>query len=177
LARGISGRVLLVDADMRRPHLHRLLDQDPENGLVDYLAGRVEINNIIRSTWVDRLDFVASGVLDTPVGVLLASDRFERFLRAVEKQYEFIVIDVPPILPVSEGLVISKAADGAIFCVLRDVSTTANVARACEKLRNAGVHILGAVFNGVPAREYGSSGYYYYRIPQTNGSVDKVDVN
>jgi capsular exopolysaccharide synthesis family protein len=177
LARGISGRVLLVDADMRRPHLHRLLDQDPENGLVDYLAGRVEINNIIRSTWVDRLDFVASGVLDTPVGVLLASDRFERFLRAVEKQYEFIVIDVPPILPVSEGLVISKAADGAIFCVLRDVSTTANVSRACEKLRNAGVHILGAVFNGVPAREYGSSGYYYYRIPQTNGSVDKVDVN
>lgn len=167
LARGIGGRVLLADADMRRPHLHRLLDQDPDNGLVDYLAGRVEFADIIRSTWVERLDFVASGILDTPVGVLLASDRFERFLRLAEKQYEFIVIDVPPILPVSEGLVIAKAADGAIFCALRDVSTATNVHRACDKLRSAGVHIVGAVFNGVPAREYGASGYYYYRIPQT----------
>lgn len=174
LARGISGRVLLVDADMRRPHLHRLLDQDPEHGLVDYLSGRSEFADVVRSTWVDRLDFVASGVLDTPVGVLLANDRFERFLRQAERQYEFIVIDVPPILPVSEGLVIAKAADGAIYCALRDVSTMANVQRACEKLRGAGVHIVGAVFNGVPAREYGASGYYYYRIPQPTGSTETI---
>lgn len=174
LARGIGGRVLLVDADMRRPHLHRLLDQDPDNGLVDYLAGRSEFADVIRPTWVERLDFVASGILDTPVGVLLASDRFERFLRLAEKQYEFIVIDVPPILPVSEGLVIAKASDGAIFCALRDVSTATNVHRACEKLRSAGVHIVGAVFNGVPAREYGASGYYYYRIPQATSAPENV---
>lgn len=165
LARGISGKVLLVDADMRRPHLHRLLDQDPENGLVDYLAGRCEFDDVLRSTWVERLDFVAAGVLDTPVGVLLANDRFERFLRQAERTYEFIVIDVPPILPVSEGLIIAKCADGAIFCGLRDVSTVMNISRACDKLRAAGVNIFGAVFNGVPSREYGASGYYYYRIP------------
>lgn len=177
LARGIGGRVLLVDADMRRPHLHRLLDQDPANGLVDYLAGRIEIDAVIRSTWVDRLDFVASGILDTPVGVLLASDRFERFLREAEKHYEFIIIDVPPILPVSEGLVIAKAADGAIYCSLRDVSTFSNAARACDKLRGAGVHMIGAVFNGVPSREYGASGYYYYRIPVATSAADAMDPN
>lgn len=165
LARGISGRVLLVDADMRRPHLHRLLDQDPENGLVDYLAGRCEFADVLRSSWVERLDFVAAGILDTPVGILLANDRFERFLRQAERTYEFIVIDVPPILPVSEGLIIAKCADGAIFCGLRDVSTVVNISRACDKLRAAGVNIFGAVFNGVPPREYGASGYYYYRIP------------
>ncbi|MFO0949404.1 MAG: polysaccharide biosynthesis tyrosine autokinase [Planctomycetota bacterium] len=174
LARGISGRVLLVDADMRRPHLHRLLDQDPENGLVDYLAGRTEFGDVIRNTWVERLDFVAAGILDTPVGILLANDRFERFLRQAERTYEFIVIDVPPILPVSEGLVIAKCADGAIFCGLRDVSTVANIARACEKLRAAGVNIFGAVFNGVPPREYGASGYYYYRIPTQSAQGDAV---
>lgn len=174
LARGISGRVLLVDADMRRPHLHRLLDQDPENGLVDYLAGRSEFADVIRNTWVERLDFVAAGILDTPVGILLANDRFERFLRQAERTYEFIVIDVPPILPVSEGLVIAKSADGAIFCGLRDVSTVANINRACEKLRAAGVNIFGAVFNGVPPREYGASGYYYYRIPTQNAQGETV---
>lgn len=172
LARGISGKVLLVDADMRRPHLHRLLDQDPENGLVDYLAGRCEFEDVIRGTWVERLDFVAAGVLDTPVGVLLANDRFERFLRQAERTYEFIVIDVPPILPVSEGLIIAKCADGAIFCGLRDVSTVLNISRACDKLRAAGVNIFGAVFNGVPPREYGASGYYYYRIPSQTAIAD-----
>lgn len=165
LARGVAGRVLLIDADMRRPHLHRLLDEDLEPGLVDFLAGRAELGDIVRSTWVERLDFVSAGALDSPVGSLLAGDKLEAFLRHAESEYEFILIDVPPILPVSDGLIIARCANAAIFCGLRDVSTFTNITRACEKLKSAGVNVIGAVFNGVPASHYGSS-YYYYRIPR-----------
>ncbi len=133
----------------------------------------LEFKDVVHSTWVEGLDFVPAGTLDTPVGALLSGDRIERFLNHAGKQYDFILLDVPPILPVSDGLVIARAAGAAIFCALRDVSTVANISRAVDKLKAAEVNVLGAVFNGVPAREYGGDRYYYYRIPTGSAGAAK----
>lgn len=163
LIRGVEGKVLLIDADLRRPHLHRLLGVENGAGMVDYLSLRRTEEEVICPTWVDGLDFVPAGVLDASAGTLLASGRFERFLESVRDRYAFIVIDVPPVLPVSDALVVARAADAAVMVGLRDFTTASNVARAVAKLRDAQVNVIGGVFNGVPASHYGA-GYYYYRV-------------
>ena len=174
VARTIDGKVLLIDADMRRPSLHRLLDHENDTGLVDYLACRAEYHDVIRDSWIEDLDFVSAGTLDTPVAVLLASNRLEQMLRQAEGDYAFVVIDVPPILPVSDGVVIAGLADAAIFCGLRDVSTLPNSVKAAKRLRDSGVNVIGSVFSGTPAGNYGSSAGYYYRIRE-NAKTDVVE--
>lgn len=172
LAQSAVGRVLLIDADMRRPHLHHLVDQPLEPGLVDTLDNRCDLKSIVREIYADRLDFVPAGSLNVPVGALLSGGRFEQLLRQAEEEYDFVIVDVPPILPVSDGVIVAKCADAAVFCALRDVSPAASVAKACERLQAAGVNVIGAVFNGVPSSSYGSSAYYYYRNPHPRALVE-----
>lgn len=166
LANASLGRVLLIDADMRRPSLHRLFDQPLENGLVDYLDGRITADEVLRETWTQGLDFVSAGVLDTSVFSLLSTNRLENFIRQMEEVYEFVIIDVPPILPVSDGLVIGRLADAAVLCVLRDRSTLSGVAKAAQRLREANVNLIGSVYNGAPSNSYGSAYEYYYSSGQ-----------
>lgn len=167
LARSGNGRVILIDADLRRPRLHHLLDQPNDVGLADYLQGKCSLDEVIKDSWVEGMAFVAAGALKAAPGAVIRKEAFDKLIGELRSRFDFVVIDVPPILPVSDGLVIARCADGAILCGLRDHSRTDAIRRAKEKLELAEANVIGAVLNGVPPSTYGSASYYYYRVGAT----------
>jgi capsular exopolysaccharide synthesis family protein len=160
---GCFGRVLLVDGDMRCPTLHKTFRSPLGPGLADMLARRSDFRSTIRRTLIERLDFLPAGEFDGPVAGLFVADNFRLLVDRLRESYDFIVVDTPPILPVGDALMIGDGVDGVVFCALRDKSDAGSVAKARQRLANAGIKVLGAVLNGSPDSSFGSAAYYYAR--------------
>ncbi len=150
LARG-GFRTLLIDGDMRRPAIHRALDIAAEEGLSELLRGEIEVEEAVHATAIDCLWMIAGGQWDQMATAALARTRLPMLLKTLREQYEYIIIDSAPLLPVVDSLLLGQHADGVILSVLREVSQLPLVNTAAERLDSVGVRILGVVVNGVVA--------------------------
>jgi capsular exopolysaccharide synthesis family protein len=154
---------LLIDGDMRSPDIHRIFDVENSPGLAELLKGEVACEDAIETGFSDTLHLLTAGHLSTSPHRLLSNGEFSQLIDQLRKQYRYIIVDTPPILPASESLLISRAADAAVLCVRRDFSRLAQVTEACQRLQAAGVKTAGAVLNGIPASMYSHRyGSYYY---------------
>jgi polysaccharide biosynthesis transport protein len=152
-------RVLLVDADMRRPTAHRVLDVKRSPGLADILGGRVGFQAVVQ-TFDHGLHFVPAGTWDQAARIGLSGQEWGRFATEIRsREYDIILIDSPPLLPVADGLIIAPKVDGVLIAVMHDVSRVVAVQTACQRLAAVGAKILGVVFSGVNVR--GHYSYYY----------------
>ena len=157
-------RVLVIDADLRRPSLHRALDVLREPGLTNLLIGDAEPRETIRPNVLPNLDFLPSGPFPPNPSELLNSKAMGRLLEELEGRYDQIVIDSPPVLAVTDAAVLAVHTDGAVL-VLRSGETEQRTAeRSVEQLRRLGVRVFGAVLNEVSAASPDESYYlqYYY---------------
>lgn len=157
-------RVLVIDADLRRPSLHRALDVLREPGLTNLLIGDAQPRETIRPNVLPNLDFLPSGPFPPNPSELLNSKAMGRLLEELEGRYDQIVIDSPPVLAVTDAAVLAVHTDGAVL-VLRSGETEQRTAeRSVEQLRRLGVRVFGAVLNGVSAASPDESYYlqYYY---------------
>jgi capsular exopolysaccharide synthesis family protein len=159
--------VLLLDADLRRPSLHRALDVLREPGLTNILAGDAEVREAIRPNVLPHLDFLPSGPFPPTPSETLNSKAMQRLLEALEGKYAHIVLDSPPVLAVTDASILGSYSDGAVM-VLRSGETEQRAAeRAVEQLKRIGVRLLGAVLNEVagstPEESYYLQYYYSYR--------------
>ncbi len=155
-------RVLLVDADLRRPTLHKLFDLEGETGLSAVMAGRADVLEVIRETPVDNLWVVPSGRPPHNPADLLASRRFEEFLQVVREQYDVVIVDTPPLLAVTDPSAIAPRADGVILVARLTRHARAGLVRSAEMLASVGGHALGVVINGTDGnRRFGYRGYRY----------------
>ncbi|NJD19379.1 MAG: polysaccharide biosynthesis tyrosine autokinase, partial [Gemmatimonadetes bacterium] len=164
-------RVLVVDADLRRPSLHRALDVAREPGLTNLLIGDAEPRETIRSNVLPNLDFLPSGPFPPNPAELLNSKSMGRILEELEGRYDQIVIDSPPVLAVTDAAALAVHADGAVL-VLRSGETEQRTAeRSVEQLRRVGVRVFGAVLNEVSASSHDESYYlrYYYHYHPSGG--------
>jgi polysaccharide biosynthesis transport protein len=151
-------RVLLIDGDLRKPRIHRVLDLDNTHGLSSYLAGAKDFDFIVESP-VQNLDLLPSGPIPPNPSELLTSKRLPALLQFLEKKYDMVIIDTPPILTVSDGLIISKLVEGSLI-VARAGKTPYDIfEKGLYKLANIDSKIIGAVIN---AAEMKKGGYYYY---------------
>jgi capsular exopolysaccharide synthesis family protein len=141
--------VLLIDADFRRSRCHSLLLQKPGIGLTDVLTSSQEVSDALRTTGIDHLYFLSAGTTPPNPTELLASTRMREILRALGERFEYIVVDSPPVLPVSDALVLSSMIDGVIVVVRAGQSSAKKVTLACAKLHDARAKILGALRNDV----------------------------
>lgn len=168
-------RVLLLDADLRRPSLHKALDILREPGLTNLLVGDAEIREAIRPSVLPNLDFLPSGPFPPNPSELLNSNAMQRLLEELEGKYSHIIFDSPPILAVTDSSVLGAHADGVVI-VLRSGETEQRVAeRSVDQLRRIGVRVFGAVLNEVatstPEESYYLQYYYSYRpLPEGKGS-------
>ncbi len=166
-------RVLVIDADLRRPSLHRALDVLREPGLTNLLIGDAEARETIRPNVLPNLDFLPSGPFPPNPSELLNSKAMGRLIEELEQRYDQIVIDSPPVLAVTDAAVLAVHTDGAVL-VLRSGETEQRTAeRAVEQLRRVGVKVFGAVLNEVSAASPDESyylQYYYSYSPNTGGS-------
>src|SRR5699024_7314085 len=101
-------RVLVVDADMRKGHIHTAFGTKSEGGLSDILAGKQNLQSVVRSTSTPGLDFIARGVSPPNPSELLMTERFSQFLEEASQAYDLVIIDTPPILAVTDAAIVGK---------------------------------------------------------------------
>lgn len=160
-------RVLLIDTDMRRPRLHEYFAHDKKaRGLSDILAGTADLEDVIRADVLPGLSILPAGTIPPNPGELLLSIRFNELLTTVQQNYDLVVLDTPPILPVADVLAIMQHATVAFIVARSEQSTVSELRDAMTKLHHAGVAkpVKGMVFNGMRRRRigYGASYNYYY---------------
>jgi capsular exopolysaccharide synthesis family protein len=145
----VGFRTLLIDADLRSPSLHRMLELPLTAGLSELLRKEVGIEEAVRQTQLPGLWFLPAGMWDMAALQALARDGGPALLQTLEGQFDFVIIDSAPVLPVADSLLIAQHVDGVLLSLLRDVSRGAAVQAAQERLQILGVHLVGAVVNGV----------------------------
>lgn len=177
LARG-GRKILLIDCDLRRPCLHRAFDLPPGQGVCEILRGEVDIADCIQKLESPAgLSVLPAGQVNQQVLKMLALDSFRDLIEPLKPDYDFIVIDSSPLLPVTDGLMIAQHVDGVILSIRRDVSRISKVVMACQKLSMLGIPLLGAVTIGLQEEsnhrrtygydyyQYGNRQHYYTQPP------------
>jgi succinoglycan biosynthesis transport protein ExoP len=156
-------RVVLMDCDMRRPRVHRIFRHNNEVGVTTALLDLSTLSRSIRDTEVPNLSIVTTGPLPPNPAELLHSEAFEKMLATLSDQFDNIVIDSPPVAPVTDAVILSTKVDGTVL-VTRAFKTRRDVARrAARTLQDVGGNLLGTVLNAVnfERRKYGYYQYYY----------------
>jgi capsular exopolysaccharide synthesis family protein len=170
-------RVLLLDADLRRPTLHKALDVLREPGLTNLLVGDAGLREAIRPSVLPNLDFLPTGPFPPNPSELLNSKAMKRLLEVLEGKYSHIILDSPPILAVTDSSVLGAHSDGVVV-VLRSGETEQKVAeRSVDQLRRIGIRVFGAVLNAIapstPEESYYLQYYYSYR-PSPGGPGKRI---
>jgi protein-tyrosine kinase len=159
LVRQRGCRVLLIDADMRAPKLHQLMGAPPGPGLAEYLQGGASEFDILQKGQEDDLYFIQAGQHVTHPSELISNGRLKHFLNRVSGLFDWIIVDSPPILPVSDAAVLARMCQGVLFVVRAGITPAAVSQKACEQLQDA--NIVGVVLNRADnSAGYGS--YYQY---------------
>jgi capsular exopolysaccharide synthesis family protein len=159
-------RVVLVDCDMRRPRVHKVFGKDRDLGITTaILEQQPKIQDILHATEVPNLSIVTTGPLPPNPAEILHSAAFAKVLDALRESFDTVILDSPPIVPVTDAAVLSTLVDGAVV-VVRAFQTSRDVARrAVRAVRDVGGHLVGVVLNAVDLdrHEYGYRYYYYYK--------------
>jgi succinoglycan biosynthesis transport protein ExoP len=158
---GVS--TVLVDGDLRRASLSRLLDASESAGLSDVLQGDIDVESALSVCGqAGGFHLLSAGTMGIDPGRLLQGRNVGQILAKLRQTFDVVIIDTPPVLPVPDALTLARWADGAVLAVRRDASRFPLVEQANRRLLGAGIAVLGAVVNGVPSAHsnYGS-GYNY----------------
>jgi non-specific protein-tyrosine kinase len=155
-------KVVAIDADLRRPRLHELFDMNRTGGLTQALLdGRVD-GNVQPALYMGRLGVLSAGELPPNPAELLGSRRMRDLLEQIEAQCDMILIDSPPINPVTDAAVLAQSVDGVLLVVDAGRTRKGAARRAVETMRQVGANIVGVVLNAVPVKRGGYYYYYYY---------------
>ena len=159
------GDVLLVDADLRHPDLHRILDVPQTPGLSDLLVGGVGVAEVIRPTRIPGLFVIPAGPVPTNPAELLFSPRFTQALAALGERFAHIVIDTPPLLGVSDTLVLAPRVEGVILVLRHGHAGRDAAQRAVQMLGSVRARLLGVVLNHADVRSTAAGYQYYHHEP------------
>ena len=161
-----SGKsVLLIDADFRRPRIHKLFGLPAAFGLASVIQGEIEMVEAIHHNVLPNLSILGCGPIPANPADLLTSHRFEELLAYIRDQYEFVLIDTPPVLAVSDPCVVAPRVDGIVLTIRISKQGRPPAERTKEILATLGVKVLGVVVNNLNRNSrFGAQGYHdYYR--------------
>ncbi len=153
-------KVLVVDADFRKGSCHTRLDLKNHRGLSNILTGQLALADGIQQTAIDGLSFLSRGVCPPNPGELLGSSKMREVLRYLRESYNFILIDSPPAIAVSDAAILSVVSDGVLLVLHGKKTTTTSVRQAVQRLDSVRAPILGVILNGI---DVGNPDYAYYR--------------
>lgn len=153
-------KVLLIDADLRRPSQARMLVEKATPGLSNVLAGMVTAEEAIRPELYPNLDMLFSGDVPPNPSELLGSEKMQELLEEMSQKYDYILVDTPPINLVSDAAIVTNLLDGVLLLVRQGKSHKDELKRAISNLELTGITPMGIVFNGVQLREGKEYSYY-----------------
>lgn len=154
-------KILLIDADMRKGRLEKVLSIKNGVGLSEYLADQKNITSVINQTDVENLDFICRGKVQPNPSELLLSDKFTHLIAWIKKHYDVVIIDTPPILAVTDASIIGQHVGRTLLISRFRKSTLKEMNIAKERLIHNGIHVSGVIFNAISRKESSDYGYSY----------------
>ncbi|MEW6156843.1 MAG: polysaccharide biosynthesis tyrosine autokinase [Verrucomicrobiota bacterium] len=153
-------RTLLVDADLRRPSVHKAYQLHSPVGLSSFLLSETDdLEKLVHKTEVPNLDVVCCGAVPSTPSELIGSKRMMEFLERVRGKYDRVLLDCPPVSAVSDPLVISAMSDGVVYVTKFNKIRREHARKSIQRIQNAGIHIMGVVLNDIDFE--GKDSYYY----------------
>ncbi len=161
----LNEKVLVVDADLRKPRLHRIFKVKNIGGLSGYLTGKVSIEDAVQKTNVENIWLIPSGPIPPNPAELLNSDKMKGMMDELKKRFDVILFDSPPLLVVVDPVIISSFVDSTVLVIEAGKTTRKPFLQAVEELKRAKAKVIGVLFNEVKAKGEGyySPYYHYYR--------------
>jgi len=159
-------RCILLDCDLRQSSLSRQLGGNDRVGLGEYLAGKARLEEVIEVDLLSGAHFLTAGARTNNPIDLLGSPQMKRLLKGLASAYDLVVLDTPPVLAVSDALVLVRAVDATVFLVRWEKTRRQSAASGLKLALEAGANLVGVALTQVDARrhaqyDYGDSGYYY----------------
>ena len=155
---GSGSKVLIIDCDLRRPMLHQVFGLENKKGLSTFISGTSGIS-IIRDGLPENLSIIPSGPIPPNPSELMISKRLKDLIRSLKNKYDFIIFDTPPIISVSDTLIISKIVDASLIVTRFGKTTYEMMNHGMKQLAGIEAKVIGTVINAVDEKK---SGYYYY---------------
>jgi succinoglycan biosynthesis transport protein ExoP len=168
-------KVLLIDADLRNPSLHKTMDLDNNIGFSNYLTGKCEVRAAVQGTSLDNLFFMASGPLPPHAPELLASSQLPSLLSAGVNGFDLIVIDAPPVAGMADALVLSNVAAATVFVVAAGQSRKGSIRHALKRLELVRSPVVGAVITKLDAKADSYYRYEYLYGDEANEAGGKLE--
>lgn len=156
-----GNKVLLIDADMRRPSVYTTLEIPMEPGLSETLSGNENVK-VQHGVHHENMDVLSSGHIPPNPSELIGSQRMATFLDGCKEKYDYIIVDLPPVLSVSDPVAVSKYLDGMIIVVRHGKTRRRDIVETIRQLEYVGVKILGFVYNRIGAKSGKDSKKHYY---------------
>lgn len=158
-------KVILLDLDLRKPKMQRVFNVPNKDGLTDYLAGKISYENLIQHSKDFEFDFIVAGEKTTAVVNVLESSKMKELIAKLRENYDYVLLDTPPVIAVSDALYVARNTDGVIFIVAQGVAKKSLVKEAIQTLKTNNVHIIGTVLTQVNLKsgEYGYGYDYSYK--------------
>ncbi|HCB0358173.1 TPA: polysaccharide biosynthesis tyrosine autokinase [Klebsiella quasipneumoniae subsp. quasipneumoniae] len=163
-------KVLFLDADLRKGYTHKLFNVSNENGLSDYLAGKVDIKNCVKQIKTAGFDFISRGIVPPNPAELLMHSRFQNLLSWASDNYDLVIVDTPPILAVTDAAIIGNYAGTTLLVARFEQNTVKEIEVSAKRFEQSGVMIKGCILNGVvkKASSYYGYGYSHYGYSYSN---------
>ena len=160
-------RTLLIDGDMRRPRVHEVFDRLQEPGLSNVLVGTTELHTAVCRTTVPNLFVLSAGHIPPNPAELLGSARYRELIQDVRHQFDWIIIDAPPVMAVTDAVIVASGATGVVFVIGAEMTSRRHAAFAVEQLAAVRAHFIGAVLNRADVQRHGYYYSTYYRKDYT----------
>jgi capsular exopolysaccharide synthesis family protein len=171
-----GAQVIIIDADMRKPRIHKVLGKANGVGLSSFLSGNADMEAVIQKSKIPNLCYIPSGPIPPNPSELLGSAFFKKMIDGLGDRFQYMVIDSPPLLAFSDSVIISTNVDGVIMVVIGGKTPRDTLERSKEVLLQVDAKILGVVINRakVNGGDYGSyyHRYYYYYGKEKKGKEE-----
>lgn len=168
-----GNKVLLVDADLRRPNIYKIFLLENYKGLSNLLAEDLPLESVVNETKFENFHIITSGPVPPNPAEMLGSQKMKKFLESVSTMYDMVLIDSPPVNSVADASILSALVDGVILVVEAGKTEREAAAVAVDQLRKVNARILGVVLNKVEQQKGGGYYYYYYYYGEDNERIKK----
>jgi tyrosine-protein kinase Etk/Wzc len=167
-------RVLVIDVDMRKGYIHKVMKTSSANGLSDVLTKRCDLTTAIHKTAIEHFDFISRGQIPPNPSELLMHRNFTELLSQVSEQYDLVILDTPPLLAVTDAAIVGRQSGTNLIVARFGFNPAREIELTMRRFAQNGVNLKGAILNGIEKRAsakygYGAYGYYTYEY--------KSDVN
>jgi capsular exopolysaccharide synthesis family protein len=155
-------RTILIDGDCRKPKVHKFFNVSSETGLASVIAGTTDLDAAVKQSAVPNLSILPCGPRPVNPAELLTSPRFKELLDLIRSRYEFVIVDTPPLLVVTDPCVVAPRVDGVVLTIRVTKNGRPYAERAKEILASLGANVIGVVVNGFGGQAGGRYGYEHY---------------